>query len=163
MGQTQTQTAAQEIGKIIRDARIDKGFPTRASLVGSRPLKGKITQEGLRKIEQGERVPRFENLELIARTLGLSDKSVKKLERLALQTSIARATRQAGNVDVSFRIEGRPMKVMALPPKRKTEAFVRGAVEDLLKVVNKYGVLPEDLEHFRSHARDILLKKLSAA
>ena len=157
----QTQTAALEIGRTIREARLDMGYTTRASLVETRPLKGKITQEGLRKIEQGERVPRFENLDLIARTLGLSKHKVKELKELALRTSIARVTHQMSNADVTFEIEGRPMRVTALPPKRNAEAFVREAVEELLKLVDKYGVLPADLVPFRRHARNILLHKLS--
>lgn len=155
------EKAAQEIGRIIREARLDKGFTTRASLVESRPLKGKITQEGLRKIEQGERVPRFKNLDLIARTLGLSKMKVHELERLALRTSIERVTKQISNSDVTFEIEGRPMKVKTLPPKKQVEHFVRDSVEELLKVVEKYGVLPDDLVHFRRTARHLLLKKLS--
>jgi transcriptional regulator with XRE-family HTH domain len=156
------EKAAQEIGRIIREARLDKGFSTRASLVESRPLKGKLTQEGLRKIEQGERIPRFKNLDLIARTLGLSKKKIRELEDLALRTSIERVTRQVSNSSVSFEIDGKPMTVKSLPPKRQIEFFVRGTVEELLKVVDKYGVLPDDLEHFRRVARTIILKKLSA-
>ena len=158
----QVQTAALEIGRTIRAARLDAGFSTRASLVESRPLKGRITQEGLRKIEQGERVPRFENLDLIARTLGLSKKKIRELKELALRSSVARVTQQIANVDVTFEIEGRPMKVATLPPKRKAEGFVREVVEELLKLVDKYGVLPQDLEHFQRHSRHILLTKLSA-
>ena len=153
-------TAAQEIGRIIREARLGAGFSTRASLVESRPLKGKITQEGLRKIEQGERVPRFKNLDLIARTLGLSKKKVKGLEELALRTAVARVTHQVANSDVTFEIEGKPMAVKALPPKRKSEEYVRASVEDLLKLVDGYGVLAADLAHFRRMARHILLKRL---
>lgn len=154
-------SAATEIGKILKAARLDKGYSTRASLVESRPLKGRITQEGLRKIEQGERIPRFKNLKLIARTLGLNKKKIRELEELALRISVERVTRQVANSSVSFEIDGKPMSVKALPPKRHVERFVREVTEELLKVVDKYGVLPDDLLHFRSHSRNILLKKLA--
>jgi hypothetical protein len=151
---------AVEIGKTIRQARIDHGFKSRAALVGTRKLKGKITQEGLRKIEQGERVPRLENLRALAETLEIGSKNIRKLERMALEANVARVTRRAGNATVTFQIEGKPLRIDALPPKRKMENFVRGTVTQLVDVVNKYGILDADVDHFRRHARSILLKQL---
>ena len=156
-----TQVAALQIGRTIRDARLDSGFKSRASLVGTKKLKGKLTQEGLRKIEAGERVPRLENLHLIAQTLGIGPRKTKELEKLALKTNIQRVTKRAGNATVTFSINGSPVRVEALPPRRKTEAFVRESVNKLVEVVQKYGVMPEDIDHFRRHARSILLQQLS--
>jgi len=151
---------AVEIGKTIRQARIDHGFKSRASLVGTKKLKGKITQEGLRKIEQGERVPRLENLRALAEALDIGPKNIRKLERMALEANVARVTRRAGNATVTFQIEGKPLRIDALPPKRKSEAFVRDTVHQLVEIVSKYGIMEEDVEHFRRYARSVLYKQL---
>jgi transcriptional regulator with XRE-family HTH domain len=153
---------AKIIGDAIMEARLANGYRSRASLVDTKKLKSKITQEGLRKIEHGQRVPKLENLRLLAETLGISQRKIRELEKLALEANIQRATRRAGNATVSFEIEGKPIKLFALPPKRKTEAFVRRTVDELVRVVNRYGVLPKDTEHFRRHARSILLRRLSS-
>jgi transcriptional regulator with XRE-family HTH domain len=152
---------AKEIGEAIMQARLEHGYNSRASLVETRKLKTRITQEGLRKIERGERVPRLENLRLLCETLGISRSRTKQLESLALDAVIQRVARRAGNATVTFEIEGRPLKVFALPPKRKTEAFVRDVVRELVSVVDKYGLLDKDVEHFRRHARNVLLKRLA--
>jgi predicted transcriptional regulator len=150
----------REIGKTIREARLNKGYESRASLVGTKKLAGKITQEGLRKIEAGERVPRLENLRMIAEALGLKEKAIKSLEQMALRANVERAVKRSGNANVMVAIQGKPLRIAQLPPKRKTEAFVRGAVTELLDVVKKYGVGAADEEHFRQHARAILLRRL---
>lgn len=152
---------AKEIGEVIMQARLEHGYNSRASLVETRKLKTKITQEGLRKIERGERVPRLENLRLLCETLGISDCKSRQLERLALEANVQRVVRRAGNATVTFEIEGRPLKVFSLPPRRKTEIFVRDVVKELVSVVDKYGILEKDVEHFRRHARNVLLKRLS--
>lgn len=151
---------AVEIGRAIREARLDHGFKSRAALVETKKLKGKITQEGLRKIEQGERVPRLENLRSLADALLIGPKKTRALEKMALEANVVRMARRAGNATVTFQIEGKPLRVDSLPPKRKTESFVREAVSNLVAVVNKYGILDADVEHFRRHARSILLKQL---
>ena len=152
-------TQAAVIGRTIMQARVDAGY-SRNALVHTRKLKGRITGEGLRKIEQGERVPRFENIKLLGDVLGLSDHKIRELQHLALEKNVERVTKRSGNASVTFQIHGKPVKVEALPPKRKTEAFVRSVVEDLIKIVDKYGVMREDLEHFRRHARNQMFKHL---
>lgn len=154
--------AAVEIGRIIKNARLRQGYVSRASLVDTKTLRGKITGEGLRKIEEGERVPRMENIRLLAKALKLDENPVlvRKLENLAVRQYVTRAARKAGNCAIEFKINGTPMQVLPLPPKRKSEAFVRAVVEDLVKIVDKYGVMQEDLEHFRRHARAQILSRL---
>lgn len=152
---------AKIIGDEIMTSRLAHGYETRSSFVESRKLKGKLTQEGLRKIEHGERVPRLENLRLLCETLGISKKKTKEMERLALEANIQRVARRAGNATVTFEIEGKPIKIQALPPKRKTEAFVRDAVSELVMMVDKYGVMEADVDHFRRFARSALLRRLA--
>lgn len=152
---------AAVIGRTLMEARKNAGY-SRNALVHTRKLKGKLTGEGLRKIEQGERIPRFENIKLLGDVLGLSDREVKKLQYLALEKNVERVTKRSGNASVTFAIEGKAIKVEALPPKRRTERFVRTVVDDLLKVVEKYGLMEADLEHFRRHARSAILKQLQA-
>lgn len=156
-------TTAQKIGKVIYQNRLNQGFKHRSDLVDTASVKGRLTQEGLRKIEQGERIPRLENLELLGKALNLSKKKVQELEEMALEENIKRVTRRAGNAPVEFKIHGHALKMTALPPTRKTEAFVRETVSDLIKLVEKYGIMAEDVEHFRRHARGILTKKLENA
>jgi len=153
-------TQAEAIGRVIKQARLDQGYTSRASLVETRRLKGVLTQEGLRKIEGGERVPRLENLHALATVLGLGPRKIRELEKLALEASIKRVTRRAGNASVSFSINGKPVRINALPPKKKVEKYVREVVERLVVLVSKYGVLDQDVEHFRRHSRHILLSKL---
>lgn len=153
---------ATEIGNTLRQARLDMGYTSRATAVETKKLKGRITQEGLRKIEHGERIPKLENLQRLAETFGLSQKKTQELVRGALEANIKRAAKRAGNATVTFQIEGRPVRVHALPPNRKVEAFVRETVEKLLGRMEKYQVRPEDLVDFRMHARAILLKQLRA-
>lgn len=153
---------AIEIGRVIETARLAHGYESRQQLVDTRKLRNKITQEGLRKIEKGERVPRLENLQMLCEALGISGRRTKELEKLALEATMKRAARRAGNATITVQLEGKPIKVFALPPKRKTEKFVREVVTELVSVVDKYGVMPQDIEHFTRHARSILLRKLSA-
>ena len=153
---------ARTIGAAIMEARLAAGYQSRASLVETKKLRSKLTQEGLRKIEHGQRVPRLENIRLLGETLGLSQRKLKELERLAMEANIARTVRRSGNATVTFEIEGKPVKLFALPPKRKTERFVREVVGELVKVVNRYGVMEQDVEHFRRHARSALLKRLAS-
>lgn len=158
----ETCVQAEAIGRVIKQARLDNGFKSRASLVETKKLKGVLTQEGLRKIEGGERVPKLENLHALAGVLGLGVQVTKALEKLALEANIKRVTRRAGNASVSFIIDGKPVKIEALPPKRKVEKYVREVVDKLVVVVAKYGVLEADLQHFRMNARHILLSNLKA-
>lgn len=153
---------AIEIGRAIETARLANGYESRQQLVDTRKLRNKITQEGLRKIEKGERVPRLENLQMLCDALGISGKKTKELAKLAVEANVKRLARRAGNATITFQLEGKPIKVFALPPKRKMESFVREVVTDLVSVVDKYGVLPQDIEHFTRHARSILLRKLTA-
>lgn len=153
---------AVEIGRTIETARLANGYESRQQLVDTRKLKNKITQEGLRKIEKGERVPRLENLQMLCEALGISARKTKELEKLALEANVKRVAKRSGNATIEFKIEGKPMKIFALPPKRKTESFVREVVTDLVRIVDRYGVLPQDIEHFTRHARSVLLSKLNA-
>lgn len=139
---------------------MDGGFHSRASLVETRKLRGVITQEGLRKIEGGERVPRLENLQALASVLGLGPKKTKELEKLALEANVLRASKRSGNASISFIINGKPLRVEPLPPKRKVEKFVREAVDVLVNLVTKYGVMDADVHHFRMNARHVLLSHL---
>jgi len=147
---------SEEIGKTIRRARVDKGYRSRASLVDS-CLRGVITQEGLRKIEMGERIPMLGNLHKIADALDIEAPVVKEMEEAALQKNISRAARRSGSPK-AFKVEG--SSVRYLPPRKELEKLVREIVTDLVELVDRYGVMKEDLDHFRMHARDELLKRL---
>lgn len=149
------------IGRAIEDARLRNGFSTRSELVNQPKLKGKLTQEGLRKIEQGARVPRLETLQLLAKVLGLTKATVRPLERAALRTNIMRAVKRSGNATVSFRIDGEPVKMFALPPKRKTEQFVRSVVTSMLAKLEKYGLSEEDMGRIRMELREVLHSRLN--
>lgn len=153
---------AVEIGRVIRDARLQLGYENRAQLVNSRPLKGKITAEGLRKIEAGERVPRLETIEELGNKLGLSKRRIKALQKIALETNIGRVTRRAGNVDVRFEIDGKPIRLTRLPAKKKVEGFVREVVDELTGLIDRIGGSQQDQDYFRRHARDVLIKRLEA-
>jgi transcriptional regulator with XRE-family HTH domain len=158
-----TKNNAVEIGETIKKMRIDKGYESRSSFVESRTLKNKITQEGLRKIEAGERVPKIDTLRRLTKALGASSRVVKQLERLALEKHVERATRRAGNVDVKFSIEGKSVEVTTLPTKKRTEDFVRRTVDDLIEIGNRLGITDgQDEKYFRQHARNILLRNLAA-
>jgi transcriptional regulator with XRE-family HTH domain len=152
---------AVEIGKEVMRLRLDRGYTSRVSLVESRPLKNKLTEEGLRKIEAGERVPRVETLHRICKALGLSARKTKILEKRALEKVVERAARRSGNIAVKIEIEGSPVFVPRLPPPRKVETFVRDSVTDLVEIVRLYGVMERDLDHFRMHARAVLHRKLN--
>lgn len=146
----------EEIGQTIRRARVDKGYRSRASLVDSH-LRGVITQEGLRKIEMGERIPLLENLRKITDALDIKASVVQEMEEAALQKNLSRAARRSGS-QKAFKVEG--SSVRYLPPKKELEKMVREIVTNLVELVGKYGVMEEDLDHFRMHARDELLKRL---
>jgi transcriptional regulator with XRE-family HTH domain len=153
-------TAEQQIGQIIEDARTKLGYDYRSDFVNTKTVRGKLTQEGLRKIERGERVPRMETLHLLGNALGLSKRRIRKLEEMALKKHVERATKRAGNVDVTINLEGEPIKVKSLPAKKKVYRFVQEAVDELAEIVYKYGVFDQDVEHFRQHAKEVLYKKL---
>lgn len=152
----QTQT---EIGQVIEEARKKAGY-SRDEFVQTAVMKGKMTSEGLRKIEKGERIPRFHNIRRLGRALGLDEKSVRELERKALEKNVERVAKNVPASSVTFQIKGRAMQTVKSPTTKKAEMFVRGAVDDLVRLVDKYGVMPEDLVHFRQHARSVLHKKL---
>lgn len=157
-----TNAQAQEIGNTIRQLRLEGGYDSRSSFIGTKSLKGKLTQEGLRKIESGERVPKMETLHRLTHALGASPEVVKKLEHLALEKSIERATRRAGNVSVQFAIDGQMLDVSALPTKKQTEDFVRKTVDDLIEVTKRLGMDgPDDEKYFRQRARAVLLRNLT--
>lgn len=151
---------AIQIGRTIHDARIEAGYDTRPDFVNSRPLKGKITAEGLRKIEAGERIPRLETIEQIGRKLGLSNRRIKELQKMALSKNIERVTRRAGNVNVRFEIEGKQVHLTRLPAQKKVEGFVREVVEELVGLVERIGGSQQDQDYFRRHARSTLIKRL---
>lgn len=158
-----TNRTALKIGKVIEEARIGHGYTSRQSFVDTRRLKGTITQEGLRKIEKGERIPRLENLRRIGQTLGINDRRMKELEELALRENVKRVAKKSDR-QVVLHISGKPMVVNPLPPKKKHEDVTRRAVDRIVEAtVDKYGVLPEDIEHFRRYARAIILEELKSA
>jgi hypothetical protein len=157
----QLDPTAIEIGKVLKNARLDSNNTSRRQFVQKKELKGKITSEGVRKIEEGERVPKLENIRLLAGALNLPKKQVKRLEDMALKKTVERATRKAGNISVTFKIAGEPMLIQRLPPKRKAEMFARDVVQDLIPVLGKLGVeIPEDIDLFRRTARSMVLKRL---
>lgn len=153
---------ALAIGKTLRNARLDSGHKSRRAFVhGSAVLKNRITPEGVRKIEHGERVPKLENVRMLAKALDLPEKKTKELETWALQASVGRVARRSGNADISFRIQGSPMQIQRLPPKKKAEDFTRAVVSDLMPILTKIGVeIPEDFDYFRRVARSTILKRL---
>lgn len=160
---TQTNATATRIGDFIFQARRDAGFKSRASLVESSRLKGRVTQEWLRKIEAGERVPKLENLRLLGEALGLGIRKIKQLEKMALGEQVKRVTRRAGNVAATIQIEGVPIHVERLPPKKKAEAFARKSTEEIMALAERLGwfKIPEDREWFRRHSRQVLLRNIS--
>jgi len=152
----------QEIGKVLKQAREEAGY-SRNALVQTKKLKGKITGEGLRKIEYGERIPRFETLRLLAEALGISDRNIRALEKTALEKTVERTVKKLGREKVTFQVEGRPVKMaISNVSSSKVVNQVRQAIEDMTKIVNLYGVMAEDVAHFRRHARTVLLKQFSA-
>lgn len=153
------QATETEIGRVFEEARRDKGF-SRAELVQTAVLKGRMTTEGLRKIEMGERVPRFQNIRRLGRALGLSQRRIRELERVALEKSVERVAKNVPASSVTFHIQGRPVQTLQAPTHRKAEAFVRNVVQELSSLVDKYGVMPEDVDHFRRHARAVLHQKM---
>ena len=155
-------TTATRIGEVIFAARRDKGYASRASLVETVKLKGRITQEGLRKIEAGERIPKLENLRLLGEVLGLGVKKIRQLEKLALSESVKRVTRRAGNVSATVLIDSKPIRVESLPPKRKVEEYARKTTEEIMSLAEKLGwfKIPEDRAWFRRHTRQTILKNI---
>lgn len=154
---------AVEIGETLRKARLDRGYESRASLVETRKLRGKIGSEGLRKIEAGERIPRLENLRILGEALGLPERKIKELEKKALVVNVERQVRKAGNVNATVHITGTPVRVEALPPRRKVEAYARKTVNDLIVLADRMGwfQIEQDREWFRRHARSTLLRNLN--
>lgn len=152
----------QSIGDIIRKARETKGL-SRNALVHSKKLKGKITGEGLRKIEYGERIPRFPTLRMLADALGMSDSRLKQLEEQALEKQAERFAKKAGREKVTFKVQGRHVNLVgSRTHNAELEKRVRGAVEELIPLIDMYGVLMgDDKEHFRPRARQIILKHFS--
>lgn len=156
-------TAAREIGNVLRDARIGSGNTSRNAFAQQVKIRGKITGEGIRKIEEGERIPRLENIRLLGEACGLSKTKIKALEKKALEVNVKRVTKRAGNATVEVKIDGKPLRVVALPPHRKAELFTRTTVNSLIEVLAKLGVdNPKDIEYFTRHARSTILKNLSA-
>jgi transcriptional regulator with XRE-family HTH domain len=154
-------TASLEIGKVLLEARQKKGY-SRNALVHTKKLKGKITGEGLRKIEYGERIPKFPTLRLLADTLGISDGRLRQLEKIALEKQVERLAKKTGREKVTFQIEGKPIRMLHIRADKHLEDKVRNVVEDMAKIVDMYGVMDEDVAHFRRHARTVLLKQFSA-
>lgn len=150
-----------EIGQVLMKARMDKGY-SRNALVHTKKLEGKITGEGLRKIEHGERIPKFATIRLLAQTLGLSDRNIRALERQALEKTVERITKKSGREKVTFQVEGRAVRQVTSPTDADLENRMRLAIEDLAKIVDRYGVMKEDIAHFRRHARGVLIQKFSA-
>jgi hypothetical protein len=154
---------ARTIGKELKNARIDSGYTKRRQFVAKSELKNKITPEGVRKIEEGERIPKLENIRMLCSALSLPKKKEKELENLALKASVSRVVRRAGNAKVTFRIEGVPVQIQRLPPKKKAEEFARDVVSDIIPFLNVLGVeIPEDIENFRRVARKAILDRLVA-
>ena len=150
------------IGAVIRDARLRAGYESRNQFVESVPLKGKLTAEGLRKIEAGERVPRMETIETLGRKLGFSDRRIRQLQKISLESNVVRAARRAGNVDVTVHMEGKPIHVSRLPPRRKVDGFVQEVVQELSGYIDLMGGSTDDVEYFRRKAKEVLLRRLTA-
>lgn len=152
---------AKRIGKTLKNARVDMGYSKRRQFVQKTQLKNKITSEGVRKIEEGERVPRLENIRMLGEALELPEKTLKLLEKLALRANVSRVAKRAGNAKITFRIEGVPLQIQRLPPKRKAEEFARQVVSDIIPVLTKLGMeIPEDVDYFRRNARQAILQRL---
>lgn len=160
--QTAQGDVALKIGRALRSARIDKGHSSRRAFVhGSAVLKNHITPEGVRKIEFGERVPKLENIRLLCKALDLPEKQMKDLEKMAMEVSVERVARRAGNANITFRIQGEPLRIQRLPPKKKAEEFARAVVSDLIPFLLKIGVeIPDDLDYFRRVARSAILARM---
>lgn len=159
---SQTIPEAVKIGKIIEAARLEKKFNSRAALIDQPKIKGKLTGEGLRKIEHGERLPRLDNLRLLTEYLGVPEPKIQEMEKLVLKKSIERAARKAGNAQILFFLDGKPIRITRLPSKKKAEDFTRSVITELEALGEKLGwwAIAEDKEWFRKQARAIILKKL---
>jgi len=150
------------IGDVIKNARLKAGYDSRSQFVESVPLRGKLTAEGLRKIEAGERVPRMVTLERLGRQLGFSERRIRELQKLSLESNVVRAARQAGNVDVTVHMEGKPIHVSRLPPRRKVDGFIQEVVQELTMYIGLMGGSEDDVRFFREKAREALLRRLNA-
>lgn len=151
----------QDIGKALKQAREKMGY-SRNALVNTRALKGVITGEGLRKIEYNERVPRFPTLRKLADVLGIDKKHLSRLEETAFEKQMERVAKRANREKVTVRVGGKIVRTLHTPHDKKLEAKVRTAIDEMAQVVNMYGVMDEDVAHFRKHARSIVLKHFSA-
>ncbi len=160
--QKQFAAAAQKIGKTVRDARLDAGYETRTSFLETAKMKKKLTEEGLRKIENGERVPRLRNLRLLCAALGLPHNETKGLEDLALRTNLERAAHQAGNEKCVVRVTGKTVSVRPDRAQLQEEEFARKSVNELIELITSMGGFStEEAEtYFRRHARHVLLANL---
>lgn len=159
---SQTIPEAVKIGKVIEAARLGAGYKSRAALINAPKIAGKLTGEGLRKIEHGERLPRLDNLRLLSEHIGIPEDKIQEMEKLVLKKSIERAARKAGNAQILFFLDGKPVRVTRLPAKKKAEEFARDVVAELELLGEKLGwwAIAEDKEWFRKQARNIILKKL---
>lgn len=157
-----SEEVAKNIGAEIRNTRIRRGFVTRAAFLKEAGLN--LTQEGLRKIEAGERVPKLENLRRIGEVLRISPRRLKELETLALAFKVERVTRKAGNVTATVRIDGKPLRVESLPTQRKTEEFARKTTEEIMALAERLGwfKIPEDRDWFRRHTRQTILTNIKS-
>jgi transcriptional regulator with XRE-family HTH domain len=149
------------IGQAFLEAREKLGY-SRNALVQTKKLKGKITGEGLRKIEHGERIPHFENIRLLGDVLGLSDRRIKELEKDALSARVERIVKKTHREKVTFQIKGRPLKMLTPQADKKMEASIRQSVDEMGKVITKIGGSSMDVEYFTRHARNILYKNLGS-
>jgi transcriptional regulator with XRE-family HTH domain len=152
---------AQEIGRTLLEAREKMGY-SRNALVHTKKLKGKITGEGLRKIEHGERIPHFENIRLLGDVLGLSEKRIKELEETAFEARVERIAKKTHRQKVTFQIKGRPIKLLTPQADKKMETSIRQSVSEMGKIVEKIGGSQQDVEYFTRHARNILYKHMSS-
>lgn len=153
--------AAVEIGKVFEEARHKRGY-SRNAVVQTKKLRGKLTSEGLRKIEKGERVPRFETIRTLAEAFELPESQIRKLETKALELTVERTAKKLPRSSVSFQVKGAPLRIIQRPKaEKKQEAFVRGVVEELVDMIHKYGVMEADETHFRQFARNTIYKHMT--
>lgn len=162
--QKESAAAALKIGRTVRDARLDAGYDTRASFLDTVKMKKKLTEEGLRKIEAGDRVPRLETLRRLCGALGLSTPTCKNLEELALRTNLERAAVQAGNGGCVVQVRGKVISARPAQAQPQQEEFVRKSVDEIMEVVGQMGgfATPDMKSYFRRHTRRVLLSNLNA-
>lgn len=147
---------AKIIGKTITKARLAAGYDNRVDLVETRVLRGKLTSEGLRKIEDALRTPRVETVQNLCRALSIPAKTEKHLKRLAVQAAVKRAARRAGNIDVKVKVGGQALALWHLPPTKKIERFVRDVVTDVTRLMDRIGIPDQDIDFVRKSTRGIL-------